>query len=203
MKFAILPVLILVTCGYAHSQTPSVKSQGACSPNIIENKGEIRFTCQATLDAATLAKLNQVLNEVLSKGNQSSDVSAKLDEILAFIRPRLLDESQTQSFLNALRTGQKGAIRLLVVASDAETFAFSRQIGGLLIAAGWTVDYETGIIVNGDPSGIVLSVTNQQDPSAFLLQNSLKLVGVAAPGLVEPKQDVPIILRIGGKPLPQ
>lgn len=205
MKIAVLVFAVLLG-STAYSQTIDSSTQGTCSPDIIENKGEVRFTCQAVLDPTTAKKLNQVLNELLLKGKQSSNISAKLDEILAFIHkqaPRSFTDTQRQNFLNAVGTVDKGAIRIFLVGSDSESFTFSRQVGDMLTAGGWHVEYRQGIVVNADPSGIKMSVINQNVPYGAILQQALKLVGVDAPAVLAPTQDVPTVLQIGPKPMTQ
>ncbi|MFZ0979147.1 MAG: hypothetical protein WAN23_07050, partial [Candidatus Acidiferrales bacterium] len=141
-----------------------------------------------------------------SKGAQSADVSRKLDEILDFIHkaaPRSINDAQKQDFLKAAGTNDKGSVRLLLVGSDLESFAYSRQIGALLTAGGWQIEYRQGTVVNGDPSGIRISVLDAKNPSAVLLQQALKLIGIDAAGTIEPQQEVPIVLQVGPKPLAQ
>jgi hypothetical protein len=199
---------ILLTLASAQSQaSQEIKSQGACSPNIIENKGEVKFTCLAKLDAATVNKLNQVLNDVFARGSQSSEVSAKLDEILNFIHheaPREINETQMKDFLRMVGTGAKGSAEVFLVGSDPESFRFSRAIGDLLTSGGWTITYKQGIVVNGDPSGVLLTPRDIHDKNAILLQQSLEAIGVRTPGQAgDEKQEPAIILRVGPKPLAQ
>ncbi|HVO81932.1 MAG TPA: hypothetical protein VMT28_14445 [Terriglobales bacterium] len=63
-----------------------VKSQGACSPNIVQNTGQVRFTCSGLVDAKTVSKINDILNELLKRRGDEQKVVSKLDEVLQFVR---------------------------------------------------------------------------------------------------------------------
>lgn len=83
--WALILVAALFTCASAQKQQSDIKTEGTCSPNIVENKGQVRFTCNGVIDAKTAQKIVAILNELLRKQNDPAAVSAKLDEILAFI----------------------------------------------------------------------------------------------------------------------
>jgi hypothetical protein len=79
--------LVCLTAGAAQTST-DLKSGGACSPNIVSNSGTITITCQTSADKATVRKLTDLLNQLISKQDNSATISSKLDEILQYIRTK-------------------------------------------------------------------------------------------------------------------
>ena len=65
MKSVALLLLVVCVSPCCFTNT-KCRVAGSVQPNVVENKGEVNFTCQVALDSATVRKLNQVLNEVLS-----------------------------------------------------------------------------------------------------------------------------------------
>jgi hypothetical protein len=67
--------------------TADVKSYGECSPNIIANVGEVKITCNASLDQATANKLASLLTQILRKGtkdaNTLEEINRKIDKLQA------------------------------------------------------------------------------------------------------------------------
>jgi hypothetical protein len=82
--------------------TPSVqaKSSGTCSPNIIANRGIVKFTCNAAIDEGTAQKIVSVLNQVLRKEKDSAGMNDKLDQILALLQTQAHETEQLRSELH-------------------------------------------------------------------------------------------------------
>jgi len=89
MKSSLVFLLFLLgSSAYAQQPIAPVEaiSSGACSPNIIGNKGEVNISCYGITDSKTATKIVEILNEILRKQSDPERMSSKLDEILTFVR---------------------------------------------------------------------------------------------------------------------
>ena len=130
--------------------TPSIQaeSSGKCSPNILANKGEVRFVCNATMDGATAAKIVTLLNRILQQQstNESGDeINKKLDEILGFVRrqaeaheQRRLPNQQIEAIKQTFRR-HPSKILILYIQQNDEAYRLAKQIGDILASSGWTL----------------------------------------------------------------
>lgn len=98
--------LLLLLCSSAHAQQTiapiDAKTSGACSPNIIGNKGEISITCNGITDEKTTTKLIAILNVILRKQSDPKRMESKLDEILAFVRNQSQETAAVKAGIDRL-----------------------------------------------------------------------------------------------------
>jgi hypothetical protein len=125
------------------AQTVETTSRGACSPNIVENKGEVDFTCQVKLDSEAAKKLNEILNEAVAQARASQDEDAKLDEILRFIRqqmPRRLTDGQKADLSTCLRK-KPGSFSIGALDGNSESYRYAQDWRDVFLNAGWKIEH--------------------------------------------------------------
>ena len=99
-RVRILCCMILAVVSFSHAQETEAITHGPCSANIIQNKGQIQYTCEAQLDAESVRKLNDILNEAMAQAKASQDQTAKLDQILRIIE---LESAQTRQLAEGVQ----------------------------------------------------------------------------------------------------
>ena len=79
--------LLFVLANIAAAQkAPNLQAEtsGTCSPVIQGNQGKVEFTCDA-MDAATISKIERLLNAILKNAKDTNATNKKLDEILEYL----------------------------------------------------------------------------------------------------------------------
>ena len=96
----ICAAVVLLGAPVCAAQSATAVSSGACSPNVIANKGQVIFTCTAPLDNETVKKIGLLLNEVVKKEKtDAQNTNKKLDEIIDLLA------GTSQQTLNELTGG--------------------------------------------------------------------------------------------------
>jgi hypothetical protein len=178
----------LSACG---QKKPSVdaESSGDCSPNILSNQGEVRFTCNTSMDEATAKKIVSLLNQIIKKENSKggageAEINHKLDEILDFLRNQSRHLSQDQKVNLATLLAAAPQDFYFVSAPDAETTHFGNDILSVLQAAGWNfvMHPPNWGTIEHQGQGLFIQVADENKPprGAVLLQQAFQQVGVEA-----------------------
>jgi hypothetical protein len=166
----LIPAFLLVSVGFANAQsTGRADTKGLCSPANTGNNNTFTINCGIGREQGE--KLLAIMNKILAKQTDLSEVMAKLDEIVNKLRWEL-SPSQVARLVEALKTGRRGPVAFTCSFGDGEACAIARQLDKLFADAGWPAG--EGIAQVGDrnrdaASGIVIVFANRSRLPAHML----------------------------------
>jgi hypothetical protein len=153
-------VFLLVSPSTANAQlTGPATTKGTCSPANTGNNNTFTINCGIGREQGE--RLLAILNKILSKQIDPSEVMAKLDEILQKLRWEL-PRAQADQLVAALKAVPKGPVAFACLFGDSDGCAMVNQLGQLFAAAGWDFGGAAQIGVEGEPMGIAIGIS---DPS--------------------------------------
>jgi hypothetical protein len=136
------------------------------------------------------------------EAKNAQDRAVRLEREVAW---RKLTPSDVNSICAALAPLAGTKIEIQSLSGDAEGSEYAEDFADVLGSrrCGWVVTGPTTVVVFGGrvPEGIFIKVRSENNPPASLLQKTLGLIGIAAPG--EKDSNIPegsITLFVGAKP---
>lgn len=185
---ALTLVLLAVPCLLGQTTNPgNVETTGACSPVAVGNNNQFTVTCQ-NVPEKLRAQMVDLLNLVARNQADAANVMKKLDgcisgvdEIVRKETPRHLTNEQRQAIIAALSQFKGQKIGTVVNNSNKEKREYLADLVAALTAAGWNV-YERGLVLAGaEPSGVVITVGENEVRGAAVqsLVRVLKSVDVS------------------------
>ncbi len=182
----ILLFLIIVPCS---SQTTTGKAEtiGYCSPAVTGSSNQFTITCQDIPDKLRV-QLVDLLNLVAKNQSNAAVMMTKLDGCLSGVNqiieketPRHISAEQRKTLLQALAQFKGQRLGTVVNTSKRDNREYFGQLKDALVAAGWVV-YEQGVMIAGaEPTGIVITVREEDEaqPAVQALLRTLGAAGIA------------------------
>jgi hypothetical protein len=132
-------------------------------------------------------------------GLNLNDAASIYQSILAYRRPRELDETQAAALSKALAAGPARHISISAVMGDQEGLQYATELHQAIAAGGWKVDEVHQVAFSNRVVGVLISVgAKPPPPAANELFQALRAAGLAASGNFDPNADAKSVLLMVG-----
>lgn len=167
----------------------------------------------ADAKAAEANKIAATANVEAARANERAAILEKdaADSRLALVKLqqklawRVITPEQSQRFREAVRNAPKSKITMTYLGGNEEVVYFTDQFAKMLRDGGYEApdslsEMNSQITVGGLMIGVILCIKDEKSLPALHLQQALALVGIDAPGRLNPNQQDDIHIDIGAKP---